>query len=189
MATKPANAPVSYPFLWDTPQHDVVQWLGIAKNGGPLDILTLSRNVGEVLGVFADFAIPEDPILLNLGYSSSVKLTELVVLEDLLKTLWSPQWPDDFPKIDQAAAAKGAQLYQTSCVSCHALIDRTDPNRKITAVMNDSGTDPGSAENFFTRTGPSGKLNGVNVNFVPFTAKIPPGGHRRRHAGQRGDRA
>ena len=26
----------------------------------------------------------------------------------------------------------------------------------------------------FTRKGPSGKLNGVNVNFVPFTAKIPP---------------
>jgi hypothetical protein len=174
VAAKPANAPVSYPFLWDTPQHDVVQWLGIAKNGGPLDIFTLSRNVGEVLGVFADLSIPEDPSLLNLGYSSSVKMVELAELEELLNTLWSPQWPNDFPKIDQVAAAKGAQLYQASCVSCHALIDRTDPNRKITAVMNDSGTDPGSAENFFTRTGPSGKLNGVNVNFVPFTAKIPP---------------
>jgi hypothetical protein len=174
VATKPADAPVSYPFLWDTPQHDVVQWLGIAKNGGPLDIFTLSRNVGEVLGVFADFAIPEDPSLLNLGYSSSVKMTEITGLENLLKSLWSPLWPDDFPKIDQAAAAQGAQLYQTNCVSCHALIDRTDPNRKIIAVMNDSGTDPGSAENFFTRTGPSGKLNGVNANFVPFTAKIPP---------------
>ena len=173
VVAKLANAPVSYPFLWDTPQHDVVQWLGIAKNGGPLDIFTLSRNVGEVLGVFADFAIPEEPTLLNLGYSSSVKLADLVVLEELLKSLWSPQWPADFPKIDTAAAAKGAQLYQASCVSCHALIDRTDPNRKITAVMNDSGTDPGSADNFFTRTGPSGKLTGVNVNFVPFTAKIP----------------
>ena len=173
MVAKPADAPVSYPFLWDTPQHDVVQWLGIAKNGGPLDIFTLSRNVGEVLGVFADFAIPEEPTLLNLGYSSSVKLTELVVLEDLLKTLWSPLWPATFPRSITVAAAKGAQLYQANCVSCHALIDRTDPNRKITAVMNDSGTDPGAAENFFTRTGPSGKLNGVNVNFVPFTAKIP----------------
>jgi hypothetical protein len=174
VATKPADAPVSYPFLWDTPQHDVVQWLGIAKNGGPFDILTLSRNVGEVVGVFADFAIPEEPTLLNLGYSSSVRLENLADLEDLLKSLWSPLWPADFPPIDQTAAAKGAQLYQANCVSCHALIDRTDPNRKITAVMNDSGTDPASAENFFTRTGPSGKLNGVNVNFVPFTAKIPP---------------
>jgi Cytochrome C oxidase, cbb3-type, subunit III len=101
-------------------------------------------------------------------------MTEITGLENLLKSLWSPLWPDDFPKIDQAAAAQGAQLYQANCVSCHALIDRTNPNRKIIAVMNDSGTDPGSAENFFTRTGPSGKLNGVNANFVPFTAKIPP---------------
>ncbi len=174
VATKPADAPVSYPFLWDTPQHDVVQWLGIAKNGGPLGILTLSRNVGEVLGVFADYSIPENPSLLNLGYSSSVKVTEINALEDLLKSLWSPLWPADFPKIDQDAVAKGAQLYQTNCVSCHALIDRTNPNRKIIAAMSDTGTDPGSAENFFTRTGSSGKLNGVNANFVPFTAKIPP---------------
>ena len=79
----------------------------------------------------------------------------------------------DFPGIDQVAAAKGAQLYQANCVSCHALIDRTNPNRKVIAVMNDSGTDPGSAENFFTRTGPSGKLNGINANFLPFTTKIP----------------
>ena len=108
VATKPADAPVSYPFLWDTPQHNVVQWLGIAKNGGPLDIFTLSRNVGEVLGVFADFSIPEDPSLLNLGYSSSVKVAEINALENLLKSLWSPLWPADFPAIDQNAAAKGA---------------------------------------------------------------------------------
>jgi hypothetical protein len=174
VATKPANAPVSYPFLWDTPQHDVVQWLGIAKNGGPFDIFSLSRNVGEVLGVFADFSIPEDPSLLNLGYSSSVKFAEITGLENLLKSLWSPLWPDAFPKIDQDAAAKGAQLYQANCISCHALIDRTNPNRKITAVMNDSGTDPASAENFCNRVGPSGRLKGINVNFAPFTAKIPP---------------
>jgi hypothetical protein len=169
-----ADAPVSYPCLWDTPQHDVVQWLGIARNGGPLDVFTLSRNVGQVLGVFADFTIPESPSLLPLGYSSTVAFESLGDLENLLKSLWSPLWPDDFPKIDQAAAAQGAQLYQANCVSCHALIDRTDPNRKVIAVMNDSGTDPRASSNFFNRTGPSGKLNGVNVNFVPFTPKIPP---------------
>jgi hypothetical protein len=54
------------------------------------------------------------------------------------------------------------------------LIDRTDPNRKITAVMMDVGTDPRASTNFFNRTGASGKLNGVNVNFVPFTPKIGP---------------
>jgi hypothetical protein len=169
-----ADAPVSYPFLWDTPQHDVVQWLGIAKSGGVLDIQSLARNVGEVLGVFAEIAIPEQPSILNLGYSSSVKIQELGELENLVKTLWSPQWPADFPKIDQAAATKGAALYQTNCLSCHVLINRTDPNRKITAVMMDVGTDPRASTNFFNRTGPSGKLNGVNINFVPFTPKIGP---------------
>jgi cytochrome c peroxidase len=171
---KLANAPVSYPFLWDTPQHDFVEWLGIAKNGGVLDVFTLSRNVGEVLGVFGDFVIPETPRLLRLGYSSSVRIVNLTILENLLKTLWSPQWPADFPAIDKAAAAQGAALYQTHCVSCHALIDRSDPGRKVTAVIGDSGTDAQAWSNFFRRTGPAGKLSGVNVNFIPFTAKIPP---------------
>ena len=179
VGAKTANAPVSYPFLWDTPQHDVVEWLGIAKNGGVLDVLTLSRNVGEVIGVFSDVAIPDDPSLLSLGYASSVKISALTDLENLLKTLWSPQWPDSFPKIDQAAAAKGAALYRAnlggskSCKDCHALIDRTDPNRKVVAVMGATNTDPQASNNFFTRTGSSGKLEGANVNFVPFTAKIP----------------
>ena len=169
-----ADAPVSYPCLWDTPQHDFVQWLGIAKSGGPLDIDSLSRNVGEVLGVFGDISIPERRSILHIGYASSVKFLELVALENLVKTLWSPQWPADFPKIDQDKAAKGAALYKTNCLECHALIARTDPNRKVTAVMNDSGTDPRTFTNFFNRTGPSGKLNGLNVNFVPFTPKIGP---------------
>jgi hypothetical protein len=173
-ATKLANAPVSYPFLWDTPQHDFVEWLGIARNGGLNDVLTLSRNVGQVLGVFGDFAIPETPRLLHLGYSSSVKIFNLSGLENQLKVLWSPQWPADFPPIDQAAAAQGAKLYQAQCVSCHALIDRSDPSRKVTAVLGDTGTDPQASSNFFGRTGPAGDLSGVNVNFVPFTARIPP---------------
>jgi hypothetical protein len=173
-AAKLANAPVSYPFLWDTPQHDFVEWLGIARNGGLLDVLTLSRNVGEALGVFGDFAIPERPLFLHLGYSSSVKVLNLTSLENQLKTLWSPQWPADFPPIDQAAAAEGAKIYQANCVKCHALIDRSDPSRKVTAVIDDTGTDPQASSNFFGRTGPSGKLNGVTANFVPFTARIPP---------------
>ena len=48
---KECNAPVSYPFLWDTPFHDRVQWNGSAPNT-ILDLGNLARNVGEVLGVF-----------------------------------------------------------------------------------------------------------------------------------------
>jgi cytochrome c peroxidase len=179
VVSRPADAPVSYPFLWDTPQHDRVEWLGIAKSGGLGDIFSLSRNVGEVLGVFGDFAIPDNPSLLNVGYPSSIKFSNLKALEDLVKTLWSPLWPDEFPKIDRVAAAKGAQLYKaklngnTSCYDCHGLIDRTSPTRRVTAVMNDAHTDSRAYDNFFDTTRPSGKLNGVNVNFIPFTGKIP----------------
>jgi len=30
----PADAPVSYPFLWDVPQHDYIQWNGRVDNSG-----------------------------------------------------------------------------------------------------------------------------------------------------------
>lgn len=176
--TTAADAPTSYPCLWDTPQHDKVQWLGVAQNGGPLDILSLSRNVGEALGAGGDFVIPEYPTSLIPGYASSVKLKELGELENLVKTLWSPQWPDDFPQIDKEAAEKGALLYETHCLQCHALIDRKDPGRVVEAVLNACGTDPKVFNNFHERKGPSGKLNGVHVNFIPFGdlagPKIPP---------------
>ena len=171
--TRPANAPVSYPFIWDTPQQELEQWIGIAKSGGPLDLFSLSRNVGEALGVFADFVIPDDPS--PLGYSSSVKTLDLVDLENQLKGLWSPQWPADFPPINQADAAKGKAIYQQlKCDTCHTVVtNRKDPGRTIVSYMKADQTDPGTYLNFFNRFGPSGKLEGANVNLIPFTQKIP----------------
>ena len=65
----------------------------------------LGRNVGEVLGVFGDFEIPENPTL--LGYRSSVQVQHLKELEDWISTLWSPQWPGDFPAIDALERDQG----------------------------------------------------------------------------------
>jgi hypothetical protein len=171
--TRPANAPVSYPFIWDTPQQELEQWIGIAKSGGPLDAESLARNVGEVLGVFADFVIPNDPT--PLGYSSSVKITGLVELENELKGLWSPQWPADFPPINQVDAAKGKAIYQQlKCYTCHTLVaSRKDPGRTIMSFMKADQTDPTTWLNFFNRFGPSGKLEGADVNLIPFNQKIP----------------
>ena len=92
------NALVSYPFLWDTAQHDKVEWLGIATNGKVGDSLVgllgefngLPRNVGEVLGVFGDFEIADPPSILSGGYRSSVRISKLKELEQLVRTLWSP---------------------------------------------------------------------------------------------------
>jgi hypothetical protein len=155
--TQPTNAPVSLPFLWDTPQHDIVQWNGAARNSPPV-IGSLGRNVGEVLGVFGDFEIPENPTL--LGYRSSVQVQHLKELEEWISTLWSPQWPGDFPAIDASKRDQGKVIYDKFCVECHARIDRKDPRRKVKAKMFGAGTDPLMANNFTNRRGKSGKLHG-----------------------------
>ena len=55
---RPADAPVSYPFIWDTPQHDRVQWIGSVENQGPG---ALGRNIGAVLGVFGARGAEHEP--------------------------------------------------------------------------------------------------------------------------------
>ncbi len=94
----PANAPVSYPFLWDTPHHDFVQWNGIAGNTGVGGLGPLGRNGSEVLGVFATVHAGNEetgliPTILGFGnYSSSVRKWNQVSLERKIKHLWSPSW-------------------------------------------------------------------------------------------------
>ena len=113
-----ADAPVSYPFIWNAPQQDKVQWLGIAESGGAGDILSLVRNVGEVIGVFANVQIPDEVGILDRGYPSTIDRPGLQKLENLLKSLWSPIWPEaDFGKIDRASAAKGLEDLQAAGVS------------------------------------------------------------------------
>ncbi|MEE8124186.1 MAG: di-heme-cytochrome C peroxidase, partial [Nitrospirales bacterium] len=95
---KPANAPVSYPFLWDTPHHDFVQWNGIAGNTGAGGLGPMGRNVSEVIGVFATVhAGREEPGIFKTGigfgnYRSSLRKWNQVGLELKIKQLWSPSW-------------------------------------------------------------------------------------------------
>lgn len=118
----PANAPVSYPFLWDTPHSDFVQWNGVGDNRaeGIAGVLgPLGRNTGEVMGVFASFSLESDGK--KIGYQSSVNKHNLERLERHLQKLESPQWPENiFPKIDQTLAAQGKQVYREyRCAWCH----------------------------------------------------------------------
>ena len=165
----PANAPVSYPFLWDSPYSDFVQWNGVGDNypGKRLGFLgPLNRNVGEVLGVFAIFDLKEKG---DIGYLSSAVQHNLTRLEYQLNSLQSPQWPDHIlPAINTELAAKGKQLfYQYQCDACHtssAKFDRADPDR-IMVVQHTSvnllQTDPTMAMNALTRTGDSGYFGDV----------------------------
>ena len=163
----PANAPVSYPFIWDTPQHDKVQWNGsVANKGGG----ALGRNVGEVLGVFASLNL-NTSLIDKTGHLSSADIPHLGQLEALLWKLQSPQWPATIlPKIDQAKLAQGRKAFEQYCLSCHADIRRDDPNRRIKAVLtplDELKTDPAMTTNFSKNLYESGKLLLHSKIYVP----------------------
>ncbi len=166
-----ADAPVSYPFIWDTPQHDKVQWNGSVANEG---LGSLARNVGEVLGVFGNLKI-RGRRLLPKGHATSVDIQGLGRLEELAWKLQSPRWEDtDLPEIDAEKAALGKLEYDRFCVECHQPIDRADPTRRIEAVMvpiidprnpddpNALGTDPAMALNFI-EPDPAQRRNGRSL--------------------------
>ncbi|HWM89523.1 MAG TPA: cytochrome c [Thermoanaerobaculia bacterium] len=174
---RPGDAPVSIPFLWDTPQSDLVQWDGIAPNFPP-GVGPLARNVGEVLGVFATVAI--EPGAGLRGYKSSARALAQGELEEKLTKLWSPLWPmEHLPPLDPAKAERGSEIYQQQCASCHAILDRTNPKRRIDAVMTpvgEIGTDPTMANNVVQRTAKTGKLQGTKMYVVagdPFGPEAP----------------
>jgi len=159
---KPADAPVSYPMLWDTPQHDKVQWNGSAVNAG---IGVYVRNVGEVIGVYGGLEINKSPSDgMSLMFKNHANIGKLTQLEEILTTLWSPLWPEKLlPRIDQVKVQPGKQLYDDNCVNCHHGIHRDDPNRKVEATMvpvNEIGTDSTMASNIVKRRSKSGRLEG-----------------------------
>ncbi len=160
----PPDAPTSFPFLWDAPRHDYVQWTGFSSNA---DAGSVGRNAGEVIGVFGrveakHYETAEDA---KQGYRSTIVADNLVAMEESLRRLESPQWPEEIlPPIDRQLAARGAELYRTHCVSCHATIDRDDRRRKVTAVITGTavvGTDDRSARNIVEPRVPTGVLQGA----------------------------
>lgn len=156
------DAPTSYPYIWDTPQHDYVEWDGSQSNA---DIGALARNVGEVIGVFGDV----EPVtkkwlyFIDGGYPSSIQAKNLRDMEKKVATLHSPLWPEFFPEIDQAKAKTGRVLYENHCLSCHQDINRTDPDRKIKTRMSTLDaiqTDPWMAKNAIFQRGKTGIFAG-----------------------------
>ncbi len=167
-----ANAPVSYPYLWDTPQHDYVQWNGIVQNAG---LGPIGRNAGEAIGVFGTLDWSQEPGISlasvisgqsfkgpHIDFKSSVNVHNLRLLEHHLESLQSPVWPQDIlPRIDVERSRRGELLFTEHCASCHANIDRSDPNRRIVANMTRLdviGTDPTMALNATEYKGLSGFL-------------------------------
>lgn len=139
------DAPVSYPFLWDTYQQVQNQWNGVSVG-------TLSRNTTEVLGVFATFN-PEKP------RDNSVDFRGLKTLQGLVTNLRSPKWtnPDyGLPTLDAERITRGKVLYEDHCASCHKVHDRnTRQVRRIGIELSRIdvvGTDDTMATNFVDNT-------------------------------------
>lgn len=161
--TKPPDAPVSMPFLWDTHWHDYVQWNASAPNA--IALQRLGRNVGEVLGVFAHVTMDTRGLL---RVESSARPRQLLDIEHRLSRLRSPAWP--FGAIDQQAAQRGAATYKQYCVSCHAAAPpRNEPPRPHTITKTPIkvvGTDPLMATNAFERMATGGVLTGRRVTLT-----------------------
>jgi hypothetical protein len=151
---KIADAPVSYPFLWNASRQDKTQWNGFVPNG--LFIHALARNTGEVFGVFAEFK-PSKPIARapHDFSNNSVKFAGLQQLEEKIAVLKPPPWPFE---LKQDLVDKGRVLYAQNCGSCHdekPLLDGTwlTPVKAV-------GTDPRMFRNA-DRSSQSGLLAGA----------------------------
>jgi mono/diheme cytochrome c family protein len=113
---KIADAPVRYPFLWNSPLQDKTDWAGFVTNGN--GIFALSRNTGQALA-FANFE-PKHLIGPFYSYSNSVNFDGLDKLEDLLRQMGPPKWPF---AIDAGLAAEGEKIFDKECSQCHGIKD------------------------------------------------------------------
>jgi cytochrome c5 len=189
------NAPASYPFLWDIPQHDYVQWNGIGVNAG---VGPLGRNTGEVIGVFAtlDWSQKKEWTLssvlggqgfgkTHISFQSSADFHNLRGLEDRLTSLESPQWSEavaaaGLPAIDTTRRDRGAGVFAKQCAACHAVINRASPDRRVIAHMDklaSVATDHRMADNAVEATGYSGILRNLysptSVGSILLDTKAP----------------
>jgi hypothetical protein len=106
-------APTKSSYVWNVPQAAWSQWSGVLSD-------PLMRNLGESLGVFARMdltsASPEEGL-----FDSTVDLRGQIEIEELLRRLAPPQWPEEaFGRIDRAKAARGKTLFAENCSSCHS---------------------------------------------------------------------
>jgi hypothetical protein len=163
---KVADAPVSYPFLWNASRQDHTQWNGGVPNG--LYIQALGRNTGEVFGVFADFtpaaiapATPFTPTIIDYS-NNSANFSGLQTLEEKIVALRPPPWPRDIFDLKEELAARGKPLFDANCGACHGEQPSTELPlaRAWTTPVKAVGTDPKMALNS-VRTSDPGLLTGA----------------------------
>jgi cytochrome c553 len=147
---KRADVPTRFPFIWNASIQDTTQWPGFAPNGNR--IFGLSRNLGEVFGVFARLHPKKDESrLLKINYvdDNSANFHGLNKLESLIRKIGPPKWPW---KLDKALVAEGEKVFNKkdpaedneSCADCHGIKEgkkRSFTHKTWATPMMDVGTD------------------------------------------------
>lgn len=106
----PIQVPVSVPAVWNAARLQCVQTNCLTAN-------SLTRNVGEVLGVFGDSEAYQDSSG-RWRVRSTAKVKNLYALEEALDWVESPKWSPKFPAPKDVA--EGAKAFATYCQRCHA---------------------------------------------------------------------
>ena len=108
--------------------------------------------------MYSDGSAPSDghrtmmAMLLAYGVTFDEMASLEPAFEDVREYLWSlptPAWPETFPAIDGEAAARGEEIFNTTCAECHGVHSGAEaefPGRVI--ELGQIGTDPLRAERF-----------------------------------------
>lgn len=113
------QVPVSFPPVWDAPRLKCVQTNCLSTNA-------MTRNSGEVLGVFGHSTLTRDGD--NIKVSGSPRTEDLYTLEKALESLKSPSWEAHFGTLDNAKVKRGETLFEANCARCHAEPYKNDPD-------------------------------------------------------------
>jgi hypothetical protein len=157
-----ANAPVSYPFLWDIWKFDWLQYDGSF-------VQPMGRNVGEALGVGAstNYLFSMSPG--ESKWANSVNVSNLIQIQTQLHSLKAPVWPSKlFGPYNSKLAMQGRSLFTQNCSSCHAPRPILPPGDRFAKIAvykmpaDEIGTDPQRVINTTTAKFDPSKLFGFN---------------------------
>jgi hypothetical protein len=168
----PADAPVSYPFIWGAARGSTTQWNGSAPNRVPFG--PLARNLGVGLGLFGKLDFDA-----HAGkFHAAANIGNLQQLEALGEKLRAPAWPARLlPAIDRPRAALGEVIYAQQCEGCHARPrDQDEDYEPRLVALAQIGTDPLAAKNYFQREARTGALEGRRKSLIStarFGARAP----------------
>lgn len=160
---KVADAPTSYPFVWNASRQDHTQWNGSVQNG--LYVHALARNTGEVFGVFGKFnpvaapRVPPFPTVVRYD-NNSADFAGLQALEEKIAALKPPPWPRDIFPIDGTKLARGKRLFAANCNECHGEKKSTSVLQAWATPVRVVGTDAKVSANAANRKVDSGLLEG-----------------------------